>query len=213
MPAGGVAPAPGRSGHQALRHYDRCARCVAGTGKAAGGHVRSFGGFPAKPGPDRTRGLHTPWAEPWWDAGRRAVPAGTAPHPAGCGGRPCAFRRSASFFYYWRNGKTKRQSPRTPTLGVLFLPRFRVSHVRDLRLRGENRDGGRRGLRAIHPPPVGRVARFLARGVGCVIARSEATKQTRGGSSQILDCFAPLAMTGHLPSGGRREDVRRCLKS
>src|SRR5581483_6991739 len=92
--------------------------------------------------------------------------------------------------------------PRTPTLGVLFLPRFRVSHVRDLRLRGENRDGGRRGLCAIHPPPVGKGrALFGARG-GVRHCEERSDEAIQGGSSQIPDCFAPLAMTSHLPSGG-----------
>src|SRR5579862_8432781 len=71
-PRGGLQPAPGRSGHHACRHYDRCARCVAGTGR---------GNRPTKPGPDRTKGLHTPWEEPWWNAGRRAVRKRAAPHP------------------------------------------------------------------------------------------------------------------------------------
>jgi|GEM_PF-4894320 len=35
---------------------------------------RPLDGLPTKPGPDRTKGLHTPWAEPWWNAGRRARP-------------------------------------------------------------------------------------------------------------------------------------------
>jgi len=75
MPGGGgecgargrsvIGCAPGRSGHHACRHYDRRARCVAGSGR---------GNLPTKPGPGRTKGQHTPWQEPWWNAGRRARP-------------------------------------------------------------------------------------------------------------------------------------------
>jgi hypothetical protein len=35
---------------------------------------RPLDGLPTKPGPDRTKGPHTPWAEPRWNAGRRARP-------------------------------------------------------------------------------------------------------------------------------------------
>ncbi len=69
-----ISLTPGRSGHHACRHYDRHARCVAGSGCRAGGHIRRVGKAPTKPGPDRTKGPHTPWAEPWWNAGRRARP-------------------------------------------------------------------------------------------------------------------------------------------
>ena len=61
--------------HHACRHYDRRARCVAGSGQAVGGVTPAlWTALPTKPGPDRTKGLHTPWAEPWWNAGRRARP-------------------------------------------------------------------------------------------------------------------------------------------
>ena len=70
-----ISFALGRSGHHACRHYDRRARCVAGSGKAVGGVTPApWTVLPTKPGPDRTKGLHTPWAEPWWNAGRRARP-------------------------------------------------------------------------------------------------------------------------------------------
>ena len=35
--------------------------------------ARPLDGDHTKPGPDRTKGPHTPWEEPWWSAGRRAV--------------------------------------------------------------------------------------------------------------------------------------------
>ena len=38
---------------------------------------RPLDGVPTKPGPDRTKGPHTPWEEPWWNAGRRARPKRT----------------------------------------------------------------------------------------------------------------------------------------
>ncbi len=70
-----ISFAPGRSGHHACRHYDRRARCVAGCGQARRrSDPRPLDGLPTKPGPDRTKGLHTPWQEPWWNAGRRARP-------------------------------------------------------------------------------------------------------------------------------------------
>ena len=70
-----ISLAPGRSGHHACRHYDRCARCVAGSGQAVGGVTPApWTAWSTKPGPDRTKGPHTPWEEPWWNAGRRARP-------------------------------------------------------------------------------------------------------------------------------------------
>ena len=70
-----ISFAPGRSGHHACRHYDRHARCVAGCGLSRRrSDPRPLDGSPTKPGPDRTKGRHTPWAEPWWNAGRRARP-------------------------------------------------------------------------------------------------------------------------------------------
>ena len=56
---------------------------------------RRLDGLPTKPGPGRTKGLHTPWQEPWWNAGRRARPRAeraaqaalsvARPHPFGAG--------------------------------------------------------------------------------------------------------------------------------
>ena len=70
-----ISFAPGRSGHHVCRHYDRHAGCVAGCGLSRRrSDPRPLDGLPTKPGSDRTKGLHSPWAEPWWNAGRRARP-------------------------------------------------------------------------------------------------------------------------------------------
>ena len=37
-PRAGLHPAPGRSGHHACRHYDRCARCIAAVGRGSSSH-------------------------------------------------------------------------------------------------------------------------------------------------------------------------------
>ena len=66
---------------------------------------------PAKPGPDRTKGPHTPWQEPRWNAGRRARPtADGSAQAAHFVARParrcvrvmkyCDCRRSASLFSF-----------------------------------------------------------------------------------------------------------------
>ena len=100
---------PGRSGHHACRHYDRRARCVAGSGRGAGGVTPAVLALrPTKPGPDRTKGPYTPWEEPWWNAGRRARPTAEGrrkplipwrdPHPLVREVIPCVCRRSASLF-------------------------------------------------------------------------------------------------------------------
>ncbi len=106
-----LQPAPGRSGHHACRHYDRHARCVAGCGQAVGGVTPApWTVFPTKPGPDRTKGPHTPWEEPWWNAGRRARPTaeGAAQAALSVARRrarwhgvlhSCVCRRSASLLY------------------------------------------------------------------------------------------------------------------
>ena len=70
---------------------------------------RPLDGLPTKPGPDRTKGPHTPWEEPRWNAGRRARPiaegaAQAAPSVARparhmrAGGTARVCRRSASLF-------------------------------------------------------------------------------------------------------------------
>ncbi len=51
------------------------------------------------------------------------------------------------------------------------------------------------------------------RGVAnAVIARSAATKQSRGAGA-TLDCFAPLAMTGGNPGGWRGSGLLRCARN
>ncbi len=100
MPAGrSHQPAPGRSGHHAHRHYDRCARCVAGSGDLAGGHIRRVGQAATKPGPDRTKGQQHP-------LGRTAVERRQASAPdSGKGGasRPIRGAPCAPLAYGLRN--------------------------------------------------------------------------------------------------------------
>ena len=107
-----ISLAPGRSGHHVCRHYDRHARCVAGSGPIRRrSDPRPLDGLPTKPGPDRTKGPHTPWEEPRWNAGRRARPiaegaAQAAPSVARsarrmrAGGTARVCRRSASLLYF-----------------------------------------------------------------------------------------------------------------
>ena len=105
-----ISFAPGRSGHHACRHYDRRAGCAAGSGAEPAVISAALAKHPTKPGPDRTKGLHTPWQEPRWNAGRRARPermgrrkpthSVARPAPAGAGMTQCVCRRSASLISF-----------------------------------------------------------------------------------------------------------------
>ena len=117
-----ISLAPGRSGHHVCRHYDRHARCVAGSGLSRRrSDPRPLDGLPTKPGPDRTKGPHTPWEEPRWNAGRRARPiaegaAQAAPSVARparrmrAGGTARVCRRSASLLF--AGSELQRVAPR-----------------------------------------------------------------------------------------------------
>ena len=96
-PRADLHSAPGRSGHQACRHYDRRARCFAGSGQPVGGvNPAPWTVSPTKPGPDCALGTtNSLGQEPWWNAGRRARPTAEGgasrffvarPAPAGAGG-------------------------------------------------------------------------------------------------------------------------------
>ncbi len=80
-------------------------------GLAVGGVTPApWTGLPTKPGPDRTKGPHPPWEEPWWNAGRRARPTAEgrrkppspwrAPHPLVRDFDYCVCRRSASLLSF-----------------------------------------------------------------------------------------------------------------
>ena len=89
VPAGeAISFAPGRSGHHACRHYDRHARCVAGCGLSRRRVTPAPWTVCPRSGSDRTKGLHSPWAEPWWNAGRRAAQSGRAAQAAPSVARP-----------------------------------------------------------------------------------------------------------------------------
>jgi hypothetical protein len=120
-------PAPGRSGHHACRHYDRRAGCAAGSGGRAGGHIRRVGKAPTKPGPDRTKGPHTPWAEPWWNAGRRARPKRKGGASRLLRGAPCAPLRTGSLT------AVRLTAVRLPALHVLHF----ISSLRAERSKGK----------------------------------------------------------------------------
>ncbi len=108
-PRADLHSAPGRSGHQACRHYDRRARCFAGSGQPVGGvNPAPWTVSPTKPGPDcalgtttllgRNRG-GTPAGERARQ--RRAAQAASSwrdPHPLVREVVPCVCRRSASLF-------------------------------------------------------------------------------------------------------------------
>ena len=66
-----ISFASGRSGHHACRHYDRRARCVAGSGTGRRRVTPApWTSLPTKPGPDRTKG-HKPLGQ-----SRGGTPAG-----------------------------------------------------------------------------------------------------------------------------------------
>src|SRR5271155_2214834 len=70
-----LRPAPGRLRASACRHYDRRARCIAGTGSGVGGKPQRLAPSPTKPGPTLSlRDEDSLWREPWWNADRRARP-------------------------------------------------------------------------------------------------------------------------------------------
>jgi len=73
---------------------------------------RPLNGSATKPGPDRTKGPHTPWEEPWWNAGRRTVPCqfgdGAALQKSAEVVAQRPFRRSIFLFVMARTEQTKR---------------------------------------------------------------------------------------------------------
>ena len=85
----------------ACRHYDRRARCIAGSATRAGGEPAAFGRVCHEAWPRLSLGMNSPiGTEPWWNAERRARSALRAPHPAGCGGWLRVSRRSASLLSF-----------------------------------------------------------------------------------------------------------------
>ncbi len=91
---------------------------------------RRLDGLPTKPGPGRTKGRHTPWQEPWWNAGRRARPRAeraaqaalsvARPHPFGAG--LTTVRLPAFRFPFFSSLRVKRSNPVRP-LGSGLLRR------------------------------------------------------------------------------------------
>jgi hypothetical protein len=145
-PRAGLQPAPGRSGHHVCRHYDRHARCVAGSGPTVGGVTpAAFDGLPTKPGPDRTKGPHTPWEEPWWNAGRRAVlsHSGDSAAPQGAEVGPASSGVPYPFIF-GETGKAKRRQRGQPPLAALFAPASRFMWLRS----GDPRAKARAGMRS-----------------------------------------------------------------
>jgi hypothetical protein len=65
--------------------------------------------------------------EPWWNAGRRARPAGAAPHRKVWRLRNSAFRRSASFFFPRSPGE--RSDTRSGVRTGMIVPGFRSAHL------------------------------------------------------------------------------------
>ena len=126
-----ISLAPGRSGHHVCRHYDRHARCVAGSGEIVGGVTPApWTVSPTKPGPDRTKGPHTPWEEPWWNAGRRAVPSrsGDGAAPQGAEG---PLRLPAFHFPSFSEAKKPTETTRPPPLPRSVCSRFAL-HVTEI---------------------------------------------------------------------------------
>src|SRR5579863_9068200 len=131
VPAGDgvIGFAPGRSGHHACRHYDRRARCVAGSGQ---------GNLSTKPGPGRTKGQHTPWQEPWWNAGRRACPIAEGrrkppcsvarPAPVWCGTDDSATAGVPLSFISLRS-PDEQSEIRDGLEGLLIVPAYRSAHA------------------------------------------------------------------------------------
>ena len=68
----------------ACRHYDRRARCIAGSATGAGGERLPRELVCHEAWPRLSLGMNSPiGTEPWWDAERRARSALRAPHPKG----------------------------------------------------------------------------------------------------------------------------------
>ncbi len=93
---------------------------------------RPLDGLPTKPGPDRTKGPHTPWEEPRWNAGRRARPiaegaAQAAPSVARparrlrAGGTARVCRRSASLLFAGGESHSCSATARTGPLWIGWL--------------------------------------------------------------------------------------------
>ena len=97
VPAGGAssAPLPGGPGIMSAGIMTGVRGASLDVGRIVGGVTPApWTVCPTKPGPERTKGPHTPWEEPWWNAGRRARPKRTggasrllrgAPAPVRCG--------------------------------------------------------------------------------------------------------------------------------
>jgi hypothetical protein len=92
---------------------------------------RPLDGVPTKPGPDRTKGPHTPWEEPWWDAGRRALPSrsGDGAAPQGAEG---PLRLPAFHFPSFSEAKKPTGTTRPPPLLRSVCSRFAL-HVAEIR--------------------------------------------------------------------------------
>src|SRR5271155_5613189 len=121
VPAGGVTTRSRAARASACRHYDRRARCIAGTGSGVGGKPQRLAPHPTKPGPTLSlRDEDSLWREPWWPTGERARSGGSAqagsswrePHPLVRDMKHCVCRRSASFICRKRDLKSAGSEPK-----------------------------------------------------------------------------------------------------
>jgi len=126
-----LLPAPGRSGHHVCRHYDRHARCVAGSGYAVGGVTPA----PWTVCPRNLARIaprdHTPLGKNRGGTPEGELPPpvqGAAPHPKV---RRSALRLPAFHFPSFSEAKKPTETTRPPPLPRSVCSRFAL-HVTEI---------------------------------------------------------------------------------
>jgi len=192
--AGRYGPFPGGVGHHVCRHYDRHARCS------------------LQPGPALTGVTRRPWRlgaalrEAWSDA----EPLGCAsPLGKSRGGTPSSERVPSHARRIARCGGFGTRLPAFRLPFLFVVPVGKVANGEIAKANGKsladkfNRSFPRKRESRLGPRFRGDERRLIR--YSSVIARSEATKQSRGRANKAhccirceteLDCFASLAMTG-----------------
>ena len=162
---------------------------------------RPLDGLPTKPGPDRTKGPHTPWEEPWWNAGRRARPiaegaAQAAPSVARparrmrAGLRPAFAGVPLPFICRKRVAKSCSATARSGPLWIRWLagPRGKQNTLFDIaRGRGAR---ARTGLPYIRP---------RERGRGTIRSSRSERRMVEGASEMELRCRRRTIVAARTP--------------
>jgi hypothetical protein len=176
-----ISCAPGRSGHHVCRHYDRHARCVAGSGEIVGGVTPA----PWTVCPRNLARIaprdHTPLGKSRGEPEGELSPKGQRRTPRG-GGRPCVFRRSISFLFLAKR-KKRKETPRPATPRGSFCSRFAL-HVTEIGCpAGKGACGNGRALHSLLP--AGGEKERASRERWCL---SVPTKVVDGASGMELRC-------------------------